>query len=49
MSFVYILAVKLCLFTPRDRLGQSRQPYLFTCDVTSGLQVIDPAAIFYIT
>jgi len=45
--FVYILRH---LFTSRDRPGQGRTPYLFTCDVTSFTDVIDPATMFvYIT
>jgi len=47
--FIY-QRLKLALFTPRYRLGQSRQPSLFTYYVTSDLEVIDPVAIFvYIT
>ena len=38
------------LFTSRHRLGQGRPPSLFTYYVTSGLEVIDNAAMFvYIT
>ena len=45
--FVYILRQ---LFTSRERLGQGRPPCLFTCEVTSGTDVIDPVAMFvYIT